>query len=268
MARHIYKSIEPDSQGLIHYPPEGNQTWATLYARQCRLVEQYACQEFVDGIKQIGFSVDRIPQHVDITRRLETFNGWGVRQVPALIPASDFFTLLSKKCFPAASFIRIPEELDYIMEPDIFHEFFGHCPLLTLKPYADFMFEFGKIALAAKPKDRVQLFRLFWFTVEFGLIQTKDGVRAYGGGILSSKEETVYSVISDIPKRIPFDPIAALRTPFRIDIIQPLYYVINSFDDLFNLISRDPLKMLAEARELGDFAPLFEVKGKAPEGCC
>lgn len=268
MKRHVYKSIEPDAHGLIRYPAEGDQTWATLYARQCKLVEQYACREFVDGVKLIGFSPDRVPQHVDVTRRLQEFNGWGVQQVPALIPASEFFTLLSKKRFPAASFIRIPEELDYIMEPDIFHEFFGHCPLLTLKPYADFMHEFGKIALAAKSKDRVQLFRLFWFTVEFGLIQTKDGVRAYGGGILSSKEETVYSVVSDIPQRIPFDPIAALRTPFRIDIIQPLYYVINSFDELFALIERDPIKMLEEARELGDFAPLFEPKGSAPEGCC
>lgn len=268
MEKHVYQSIQPDAQGLIEYPPEGHQTWSTLYERQCHLVEQYGCQEFNEGIRLIGFSRDRIPQHVDVTKRLEEFNGWGVQQVPALIPASEFFTLLSKKRFPAASFIRIPAELDYIMEPDIFHEFFGHCPLLTLRPYADFMHEFGKIALAAKPKDRVQLFRLFWFTVEFGLINTKNGVRAYGGGILSSKEETVYSVASPIPKRVPFDPIAALRTPFRIDIIQPLYYVIDSFDDLFALISRDPLKMLEEARELGDLAPLFTPKGKEPEGCC
>lgn len=268
MGNHIYKSIEPDSEGQIHYPPEDHKTWSILFDRQRKLVKQYGCKEFSEGIDLLGFSSEEIPQHTEVTKRLEVFHGWGVQQVPALIPASEFFTLLSNKRFPAASFIRIPEELDYIMEPDIFHEFFGHCPLLTLKPYTEFMHEFGKMALSAKPKDRVQLFRLFWFTVEFGLIQTSEGIRAYGGGILSSKEETVYSVVSPIPKRIPFDPVSALRTPFRIDLIQPLYYVINSFDELFNLISRDPLKMLEEARDLGDFAPLFSPKDKEQEGCC
>jgi len=146
------------------------------------------------------------------------------------------------------------------MEPDIFHEFFGHCPLLTNKAYAEFMHAFGKIALEAKPKDRVQLFRLFWFTIEFGLINTPKGLRAYGGGILSSFGETTYALESFVPERKPFDPIEALRTPFRIDILQPIYFVIDSFDQLFHLIDRDLMKLLAEARELGDHPPKFEPK--------
>lgn len=265
MEKHIYKSIEPDAQGHIHYPLDDHETWKILYQRQRLLVEQHACPEYVQGIDLLGFSDEGIPQHTDVTAKLQQFCGWGVKQVPALIPASEFFTLLSQQRFPAASFIRTRGDLDYIMEPDIFHEFFGHCPLLTLKPYAEFMQEFGKIALTSKPKDRVQLFRLFWFTIEFGLIETPQGLKAYGGGILSSKEETVYSVTSAIPDRLPFDPVTALRTPFRIDILQPIYYVIKSFDELFALIDRDPLKLLAEARELGDFAPKFPPKesGKA-----
>lgn len=264
MKKHVYVSIAPDAEGHIAYPERDHHTWGALYQRQRKLVEQYACPEYVAGIDLLGFTADRIPQHEEVTRRLESFHGWGVQQVPALIPASEFFTLLSKRRFPAASFIRTPEELDYIMEPDIFHEFFGHCPLLTLRPYADFMHEFGKIALAAKPKDRVQLFRLFWFTVEFGLIRTAAGAKAYGGGILSSKEETVYSVTSPIPERHAFDAITALRTPFRIDILQPLYYVIDSFDDLFALIDRSPLRLLEEARGMGDFPPKFPPKEKGP----
>ena len=124
------------------------------------------------------------------------------------------------------------------------------------------MHAFGRIALEAKPKDRVQLFRLFWFTIEFGLIKTPQGLRAYGGGILSSFGETSYALESTVPKRITFDPIEALRTPFRIDILQPVYFVINSFDELFHLIDLDLMKLLEEARALGDHAPLFEPKKK------
>jgi phenylalanine-4-hydroxylase len=258
--KHVYVSIDPDESGHINYSDVDNKTWATLYARQRKHIEGRACHEFIAGLDAVEFNKDRIPQHTYVTEKLSAFHGWGVEQVPALIPASEFFTLLSKKRFPAASFVRLPEELDYLMEPDIFHEFFGHCPLLTNKPYAEFMHAFGKIALEAKPKDRFQLFRLFWFTIEFGLINTKEGLRAYGGGILSSFGETTYAIESPVPRRLAFDPVEVLRTPFRIDIIQPLYYVINSYEQLYKLIDLDLMKLLAEARELGDHAPLFEPK--------
>jgi len=180
-------------------------------------------------LERIQFERDQVPQHSEINKRLKAFTGWQVEVVPALIPAKDFFTLLANRRFPAASFIRIPEELDYIQEPDIFHEFFGHVPLLTIKEYAQFMEEFGKLALSIDSKDRRRLFRLFWFTIEFGLLKDNYQFKAYGGGMLSSIHETVYSVESTIPQRKEFDTLSALRTPYRIDIPQPLYYFLNKF---------------------------------------
>src|SRR5690606_29526597 len=159
--------------------PDENNTWNTLITRQSEIVKSRASNEFLEGLDRIGFSRDRVPQHTDINDRLRSFTGWQVEIVPALIPAKEFFTLLANKKFPAASFIRIPEELDYIQEPDIFHEFYGHVPLLTFSDYARFMEEFGKLALSIAPTDRRRLFRLFWFTVEFGLLKTSEGVKAY-----------------------------------------------------------------------------------------
>jgi phenylalanine-4-hydroxylase len=257
-----YISKQPNSHGLIDGTSDENKTWNQLIERQTEIVKTRASQEFLEGLDRIQFSRHEVPQHTLINKRLKDFTGWEVEVVPALIPAKDFFTLLANKKFPAASFIRIPEELDYIQEPDIFHEFYGHVPLLTFKDYANFMEEFGKLALSANPKDRRRLFRIFWFTVEFGLLKTDQGVRAYGGGMLSSIHETVYSVESPLAQRHPFDTLTALRTPYRIDIPQPLYYVLNKFEDLYKILDQDILKLVEESKELGDFAPLFEPKGE------
>ena len=253
-----YVSKQPNQNGLIEWSDEENQTWNALITRQTEIVRTRACAEFLEGLERIQFTKNRVPQHTEINARLKDFTGWHVEVVPALIPAKEFFTLLAGKKFPAASFIRIPEELDYIQEPDIFHEFYGHVPLLTFKDYANFMEEFGKIALSVSPKDRRRLFRLFWFTIEFGLLKSKDGIRAYGGGMLSSIHETVYSTESEIAIRENFDPLKALRTPYRIDIPQPLYYVLENFSDLYKILDQDILKLLEESKELGDFEPLFE----------
>ncbi len=242
-----YVSKYPDSQGVIDWTPAENRTWNTLITRQTDIVKTRSAPQFLEGLDRIGFSRDRVPQHDEI--------------VPALIPAKEFFTLLANKKFPAASFIRIPEELDYIQEPDIFHEFYGHVPLLTFPDYANFMEEFGKLALSISPKDRSRLFRVFWFTIEFGLLKTKEGIRAYGGGMLSSIHETVWSVESETPVRKPFDALEALRTPYRIDIPQPLYYVLNDFNDLFRILDQDLVGLLEQSKEMGDFAPLFEPAG-------
>lgn len=257
-----YVSKNPDDRGLIDWTSEENKTWNTLITRQTDIVKTRASQEFLEGLERIGFSQDRVPQHLEINQRLSSLTGWKVEVVPALIPAKEFFTLLANRKFPAASFIRIPEELDYIQEPDIFHEFFGHVPLLTRKDYANFMEEFGKLALSIAPKDRRRLFRLFWFTIEFGLVKTTDGIKAYGGGILSSIHETVYSIDNDTPVREEFDLLKALRTPYRIDIPQPLYYVLNRFEDLFSILDKDIIGLLEESKALGDFKPLFEPAGE------
>lgn len=258
----VYVSKQPNAQGLIEWTADENKTWNTLITRQTEIVQTRACPEFLEGLQRIGFAKNHVPQHTEINNRLKDYTGWEVEVVPALIPAKEFFTLLANKKFPAASFIRTPEELDYIQEPDIFHEFYGHVPLLTFKDYANFMEEFGKIALSVNGKDRRRLFRLFWFTIEFGLLKTPQGIRAYGGGMLSSIHETVYSVESPVPRREDFDPLKALRTPYRIDIPQPLYYVLDNFSDLFKILEKDVVSLLEESKALGDFEPLFEPAGE------
>ncbi|MEE4331601.1 MAG: phenylalanine 4-monooxygenase, partial [Wenzhouxiangella sp.] len=183
--------------------------------------------------------------------------------VPALINFDRFFKLLAERKFPAASFIRTREEMDYLQEPDIFHEIFGHTTMLTHQAFADFTEAYGKAGLKASKRERVLLARLYWFTVEFGLLQTADGVRIYGGGIASSPGETVFALESDEPLRRPFDPIEALRTPYRIDIYQSVYYVLDRMDDLFELAGSDLLGLIEQARALGEFAPTFPPKQEA-----
>jgi phenylalanine-4-hydroxylase len=256
-----YVSKMPDGSGCIDWSPIENKTWNNLISRQTEIVQMRACPEFLEGLQRIGFSHTEIPQHRMINKRLKDFTGWEVEVVPALIPAKEFFDLLANKKFPAASFIRLPEELDYIQEPDIFHEFYGHVPLLTFKEYAQFMEEFGKLALSINPSDRRRLFRLFWFTIEFGLVNTSEGIKAYGGGILSSIHETVYSLESSTPIRMPFDVLTALRTPYRIDIPQPLYYVLEDFKKIFKFLDLNLVELLKESKELGDLTPMFEKLG-------
>ena len=259
--KHVYHSLPLDHEGRAHYSQVENDTWAFLVKRQKDLVQTRASKEYLKGVEILNFN-ESIPQHFEITEILKAHTGWGVEPVPALIQPEQFFSLLAKKRFPAANFIRIPEEIDYIQEPDVFHELFGHCPLLTNAPYAEFMHQYGKLALLADRKTQMRMFRLFWFTIEFGLIREDGFIKAYGGGILSSKSEVIYSVESDIPERRNLDPMDALRTPFRIDILQPVYFVIESYEDLFKLISKDPLKMAEESFLLEDFPAKFERKKK------
>lgn len=257
-----YVSKMPDEKGQINWTSAEDSTWENLIQRQNEAVKIRAAKEFLEGLDRIQFSQKKVPQHAEINTRLKDFTGWQVEIVPALIPAKEFFTLLASKKFPAASFIRVPEELDYIQEPDIFHEFYGHVPLLTFPDYANFMEEFGKLALSIEPKDRRRLFRLFWFTIEFGLLKENGKVKAYGGGMLSSIHETVTSVEDPKLKRVSFDALTALRTPYRIDIPQPLYYVLERFDDLYGILNQDLKAVLQESKELGDFEPLFEPAGE------
>lgn len=265
MEKHIYYSKPLDDKGHARYTDEENETWSFLLRRQLELIKTRSSKEYIKGVELLQFN-DKIPQVPEITEILMSHTGWGVAPVPAVIQPEEFFDLLSKKRFPAANFIRIPAHIDYIEEPDVFHEVFGHCPLITNANYAHFMHEYGKIAMTAEPKIRMRLFRLFWFTVEFGLIKEDNQLKAYGGGILSSASETVYSTDSDIPVREALDPMNALRTPFRIDILQPKYFYIEKFEDLFNLLSNDPIGMAKKSFELGNFPPLFEKKPRPSTG--
>jgi phenylalanine-4-hydroxylase len=182
-----------------------------------------------------------------------------------MIKPEQFFELLANKTFPAATFIRTPEDLDYLQEPDIFHEFFGHCPMITHQPFASFLQAYGKLALAVNKEHRMYLARLFWFTVEFGLIKTLQGPRCYGGGILSSKNETIYAVESDIPLRKPFDLIEVLRTPYRVDQIQGVYFIIDSFEQLFHILKEDIDAAIEQARSLGELSLIETDKGASKD---
>ncbi|MCH8477315.1 MAG: phenylalanine 4-monooxygenase, partial [Wenzhouxiangella sp.] len=188
--------------------------------------------------------------------------GWKVEPVPGLLKFDRFLRLLAQRNFHAASYIPPMEEREYLQEPDIFHEIFGHTAMLTHQAFADFTEAYGKAGVKASREERVFLARLYWFTVEFGLLQTADGIRIYGGGIASSPGETIYSLESDQPLRRPFDPIDALRTPYRIDIFQTVYYVLDRMDDLFELAGADLLALIREARALGQFEPTYPPKQK------
>lgn len=253
-----YVSKIPDANGIAHYTEEENAVWQTLIERQLKIVENRACDEFIQGINLLNMPMDRIPQCNEISEALYKATGWKLEPVPALIPFEQFFHLLANRRFPAATFIRNRDELDYLQEPDIFHEVFGHCPLLTNPAYAEFAHTYGKLGLNASKEDRALLARLYWFTIEFGLIKQNNKLRIYGGGILSSKGETVYSLEDPTVKRRPFDPMEALRTPYRIDIMQPIYYVIDNFDTLFHLTNTDLIDLIHTARELGEYEPIYQ----------
>jgi phenylalanine-4-hydroxylase len=259
-----YVAHIPDAQGFVKYSVEENRIWTTLFERQMNLLPGRACDAFLSGLSALGLTAEAIPQLPEVSSRLKEKTGWQVEPVAALISARDFFELLAQKRFPAATFIRTEEELNYVKEPDVFHELFGHCPMLTDPVYADFVHDFACKVLTLPESDWPLLQRMFWFTVEFGLIKTATGLRAYGGGILSSIAETVYSVESDIPIRILFDPIAVLRMPYRIDMLQYVYFVVDDYQTLYDFVLSDLKSQLVRARELGEFPPYFHVDPKNP----
>ena len=239
-----YTSKPVDKNGHVHFTQEENAVWQTLITRQLDLIPNRACNEFINGLQQFNFPSDRIPQCPEISSILHSKTGWQLEPVPALIPFDHFFDLLANRKFPAATFIRRREDLNYIQEPDIFHEIFGHCPMLTNAAYAEFSHAYGKLGKIASAKEQVMLAKIYWFTIEFGLIQTASGFRAYGGGILSSNEETIFSVESPIPARKPFNVLEVLQTSYRIDAIQPIYFAIQDFNDLFALLEMDLLGVI------------------------
>jgi len=254
-----YISKPVDNKGFVDWSETETEIWKKLFLRQKDIIKGRACNQFIEGLDVLGYNEESIPQIPKINEVLEKITGWGVEPVPAVIQPSEFFTLLANKRFPAATFIRTPEDLNYIQEPDIFHEIYGHTPLLVHQAYGDFLEKFGKLALAAEPKYRRKLFNIFWFSIEFGLTETADGLRAYGGGILSSIGETQYCLGPE-PERVAFDALEVVRTPYRIDIMQPKYFVIDKFEDLFTILDQDILPIIDEAKKLGDRDPLYPPK--------
>jgi phenylalanine-4-hydroxylase len=260
-----YVAKIPDENGFIHYTDEEHQVWHELITRQKKVLPGRACAEYIEALELLELPEDRVPQCEEVSRILRKHTGWEVAPVPALINFTDFFNLLASKRFPAASFIRAREEMDYLQEPDIFHEIFGHTPLLTDARFAAFTHAYGLAGAAARKEDRPMLARLYWFTVEFGLIhRPQEGLRTYGAGVVSSSGETIYALESTQPLRKPFDPVDVLRTPYRIDIFQPIYFVIESFDTLFDVAQMDLLALIERARRLGMHPPAFAPKEPVP----
>lgn len=250
-----YLAREADERGFIDYPPEEHQIWHELIVRQQTNLPGRACAEYMDGLAKLKLPRDRIPQLGEIDAVLQAETGWRTAAVPALISFGRFFGLLADKSFPVATFIRRREDFDYIREPDIFHEIAGHCPLLTHPAFAAFNETYGRLGLAADKAERAFLARLYWFTIEFGLVGTDAASRRiYGGGILSSPSETGYA-LGGKPEYREFNIADVLRTPYRIDRIQPVYYVIDSVDTLFDVAQSNIMDEVAKAMEKGLFAP-------------
>ena len=242
------------AQEWSRYTPEEHAVWAELYERQMRLLQRYAAPEVVHGARALGASARQIPRFERVNRTLSAATGWQLVAVPGLIPEPVFFDHLAQRRFPVTVWIRRREELDYLVEPDVFHDFFGHVPLLTNPVFARFMQAYGQAGAKALAIEGglPMLARLYWYMVEFGLIRTAGGLRAYGAGILSSKGETVYSVQSPEPQRLRFELTRVMRTDYRIDSYQRTYFVIDSFDELFHACYGT------------DFAPLYRRYAAQP----
>ncbi len=236
-------------QDYAQYSAADHDTYRRLYARQVQQLPGLACDEFIAAVRELG-EPDRIPRFEAISERLIKATGWQVVSVPGLIPEEAFFALLAARKFPVTDWLRKPEEFDYIVEPDVFHDLFGHVPLLFNPVFADYMQAYGAGGLKASRLDACELLaRLYWYTVEFGLIATKGGLRAYGAGILSSAGELHHCVTSRERQRIGFELKRLMRTKYKIDSYQASYFVIDSFDQLFEATAPDFTPVYGAVRE-------------------
>ena len=237
-----YSKMQPDytvEQDYSRYTAAEQDLWKRLYARQSALVPTYACDEFIDILGVLNFGAG-IPHFDQINAKLFAATGWTLVAVPGLIPDAVFFTHLANRRFPVSVWLRSPAEFEYIVEPDIFHDFFGHVPLLFNKVFADYLEAYGKGGVKAKGLNALDyLARLYWYTVEFGLIRTPKGLRTYGAGTLSSAGELPYCVESEKPNRIKFDLLRVMQSKYKIDTFQETYFVIDSFQELFDATAPD-----------------------------
>jgi phenylalanine-4-hydroxylase len=213
------------------YSADEHEIWKILFARQQELLVGRGCQEYMDGLKIMGFPEDRIPSLADCSRILEKTVSWRVSRTPGLLHEEDFFSQLGNRVFPSTDYIRTREELDYTPAPDMFHDVFGHMPMITNPVFANFYQKIGQAAMAAQGDDRRRLERIYWFTVEFGLINTAEGMQIYGNGIISSFAEVQHS-LTDKVKKLPFVPEVIAEQEYDVWHMQPLLYVIDSFEQL------------------------------------
>ena len=239
-------------QGWESYTETEHNTWRQLFARQTALLQGRACDAFVAGMQALPIKADRIPEFGALNQVLAQHTGWQIVAVPGLVPDDVFFSHLAERRFPAGNFIRKPDQLDYLEEPDVFHDLFGHVPMLMNPLIADYIQAYGIGGLRANSLGALELLaRVYWYTVEFGLVRQSDGIRIYGAGIASSRTESVFALDDASPNRLRFDLARVMRTRYRIDDFQESYFVLDSLDDLLELAQID-------------FAPLYERAAALP----
>ena len=242
------------AQDYARYTRADHDTYRRLYERQSALLPGLASEAFIAALPSLG-AREQIPRFEDINERLHRATGWEIVAVPGLIPEVPFFTLLANRKFPVTDWIRTPEELDYIVEPDIFHDLFGHVPLLFNPVFADYVQRYGQGGLKAHGLGACEMLsRLYWYSIEFGLIREAGGLRAYGAGILSSSGELPYAVQSPEPQRLPLQLERTMRTRYKIDSYQQTYFVIDSFEQLFDMTAADFAPVYERLRGLPEFA--------------
>ena len=232
------QSLPLMTQEYEKYTAEDFAVWKILFDRQIAQLPGMATDEYLEGIKRVEFTADRIPRFEEVSALLARYTGWTLHVVPGLIPNKEFFELMKARNFCATTWLRRMDQLDYLEEPDMFHDVFGHVPLLTNEPLCDFLVNLSRIALRYIDSElAIELVsRVYWYTVEFGLIQEKEGLRIYGAGILSSKGETWYSLHSDVPQRVPYTVRDVIDTPYIKDRFQEKYFVIDSFEQLYGSV--------------------------------
>jgi phenylalanine-4-hydroxylase len=250
-----YRPQNPDwtiDQGWENYSAEEHGVWKTLYERQMKLLPGRACDEFVAGMRALPIDADRIPDFRRLSDVLMKHTGWQVVAVPGLVPDDVFFEHLANRRFPSGQFIRRPDQLDYLQEPDVFHDVFGHVPMLMNPAIADYIQAYGEGGLRAKRLGMLDnLARVYWYTVEFGLVEQADGLRIYGAGIASSYTESIFAIDDPSPNRIRFELERVMRTRYRIDDFQETYFVVRNLEQLLDLARID-------------FGPAYDrVKGQA-----
>ncbi|HYE42123.1 MAG TPA: phenylalanine 4-monooxygenase [Caulobacteraceae bacterium] len=257
---HVFDSPPPGAaadwtipQGWENYTDVEHRTWVTLYERQMAILPGRASDQFMRGLDVLDLHGGGIPDFRKMNEALQALTGWTVVAVPGLVPDEVFFDHLANRRFPAGQFIRKPEQLDYIQEPDVFHDVFGHVPMLTDPTFADYMQAYGQGGARALGLGQLQnLARLYWYTVEFGLMDTPEGLRIYGAGIVSSKTESIFSLEDPSPNRLGFDLERVMRTLYRIDDFQQVYFVIPSLGSLLAETTKDFGAIYARLKDAPD----------------
>lgn len=258
---HVYDSPPPGAnadwtipQDWERFTAQEHSVWDTLFARQAAMLPGRACDAFLRGIDVLKLEKPGIPDFAELNKRLMAATGWQVVAVPGLVPDDVFFDHLANRRFVSGNFIRRADQLDYLQEPDVFHDVFGHVPMLADPVFADYMEAYGKGGLRSLEFGSLKkLARLYWYTVEFGLMRENGALRIYGAGIVSSYGESIFALDDDSPNRIGFDLERVMRTEYRIDDYQQNYFVIDSLEDLRRTTTDT------------DFAPLYERLEKLPD---